>query len=135
MIFVDTSAWYAIEVEDDANHNRASRFLGDLRNKRYGSLLTTDYVLDETVTLLWLRKGSAAGLAFLDKINRSKSIHIVWIDASIFWRTTELMQERKDKHWSFTDFTSFLVMKQMSTTNAFGFDEHFEEAGLMLLPK
>jgi len=44
------------------------------------------------------------------------------------------MKETKEKHWSFTDFTSFLVMKQMNTTNAFGFDQNFEQAGFMLLP-
>ena len=135
MIFVDTGAWYALEVEDDANHGRASKFLNELRGRRYGSLLTTDYVLDETATLLWLRKGSVAALAFLDKVNRSDSIHIVWIDAPIFWKTVGLMKERKDKRWSFTDFTSFLVMNQMNTTNAFGFDQNFEQAGFMLLPE
>jgi predicted nucleic acid-binding protein len=135
MIFVDTSAWYALEVEDDTNHRRASQFLSELRSKRFGSLLTSDYVLDETVTLLWLRKGSMTALAFLDKVNRSKSIHIVWIDAPIFWKTVDFMQERKDKHWSFTDFTSFLIMKQMNATSAFGFDENFQQAGFMLLPE
>ncbi len=135
MIFVDTGAWYALEVEDDTNHKRASQFLNEVRSRRFGSLLTTDYVLDETVTLLWLRKGSITALAFLDKVNRSKSIHIVWIDAPIFWKTVDFMQERKDKHWSFTDFTSFLIMKQMNATNAFGFDENFQQAGFMLLPE
>ncbi len=135
MIFVDTSAWYALEVEDDTNHRRASQFLAELRSRRFGALLTTDYVLDETVTLLWLRKGSMAALGFLDKVNRSKSIHIVWIDAPIFWKTVEFMRGRKDKHWSFTDFTSLLIMKQTNATNAFGFDENFQQAGFMLLPE
>lgn len=134
MIFVDTSAWYALEVEDDANHTRAGKFLTELRTRRYGSLLTSDYVLDETATLLWLRRGSDTALAFLDKINRSSSIHIVWIDDSIFWKTVDFMKERKDKRWSLTDFTSFLIMKQMNTANAFGFDENFEQAGFILLP-
>lgn len=135
MIFVDTSAWYALEVEDDTNHKHAAQFASLLRRRRYGSLLTTDYVLDETLTLLWLRKGSTPALAFLDKVNRSKSVHIIWIDAPIFWKTADFMKERKDKHWSFTDFTSFLVMKQMNVANAFGFDENFEQAGFILLPK
>lgn len=135
MIFVDTSAWYALEVEDDINHKRATRFLNVLRSQRYGSLLTTDYVLDETLTLLWLRKSSITALAFLEKVNRSKSIHIVWIDAPIFWKAVDFMKERQDKRWSFTDFTSFLIMKQTNVTNAFGFDENFEQAGFILIPK
>ncbi len=74
-------------------------------------------------------------LNFVDKVSRSKSVHVVWIDAPIFWKTVEFMRERKDKRWSFTDFTSFLVMKQMNVTNAFGFDENFEQAGFTLFPK
>ncbi len=135
MIFVDTSAWYALEVEDDVNHTQAVRFLKALREGRYGSLLTTDYVLDEAVTLLWLRRGSAPSLAFLDKVNRSKNIHTAWIDSSIFWKTVGFMKERQDKRWSFTDFTSFLVMKQVNIINAFSFDNNFEEAGFVLHPK
>ena len=135
MIFVDTSAWYALEVEDDSNHSPATRFLELLKRGRYGSLLTTDYVLDETLTLLLLRRGSAAALSFLDKVNRSKSIRIIWIDSSLFWKTIEFMKERTDKRWSFTDFTSLLIMKQTNVTNAFTFDENFEQAGFLMLPK
>ncbi len=69
MIFVGTSAWYALEVEDDTNHKRALRLLGTLRDRRYGSILTTDYVLDEPVTLLWLRHNAVSALGFLDKLN------------------------------------------------------------------
>lgn len=135
MIFVDTSAWYALEVEDDTNHKHALGFLSTLRDRRYGSLLTTDYVLDETVTLLWLRHGSASGLQFLDKIHRSKSIRILWVDEVIFWETRDMMKARTDKRWSFTDFISFIVMQQMSIKDAFTFDKNFEQAGYTALPK
>lgn len=135
MIFVDTSAWYALEVEDDTCHIPARRFLQTLRGRRYESLVTTDYVLDETMTLLWLRQGSITALSFLDMIRQSKSIHMIWIDEPIFWKAADFMRERRDKRWSFTDFTSFLVMKQMATINAFGFDKNFEQAGFTLLPK
>ncbi len=134
MIFTDTSAWYATEVEDDENHAQAIRFLNSLRGGRHGSMVTTDYVLDETATLLWLRRGSVPALRFLDKLNRSRSVRLLWIDQPIFWETVDLMKERQDKRWSFTDFTSFLVMKQMNVTEAFGFDRNFQQAGFTLLP-
>lgn len=135
MIFVDTSAWYALEVEDDVYHKPAKRFVLTLRGRRYESLLTTDYVLDETLTLLWLRQGSISALGFLDMIRQSKGVHTIWIDEPIFWKAAELMRERRDKRWSFTDFTSFLIMKQMGITNAFGFDKNFDQAGFALLPR
>jgi len=135
MIFVDTSAWYALEVEDDSNHSSAKTFLDQLKRGRYGSLLTTDYVLDETLTLLLLRRGSDPALRFIDKVNRSKSIRMIWIDSSIFWKAVDFMKDRMDKRWSFTDFTSFLIMKQTKLTNAFTFDENFEQAGFVPLPE
>jgi predicted nucleic acid-binding protein len=44
LIFVDTSAWYALEVEDDVNHKAACRFLSKVATGKYGVSVTTDYV-------------------------------------------------------------------------------------------
>ena len=60
---------------------------------------------------------------------------MIWIDSSIFWKAVDFMKDRKDKRWSFTDFTSFLIMKQTKLTNAFTFDENFEQAGFVPLPE
>ena len=35
MIFVDTSAFYALEVEGDVNHAAARRFLGEIKEGMY----------------------------------------------------------------------------------------------------
>lgn len=35
----------------------------------------------------------------------------------------------RDKGWSFTDCTSYIVMKKLSVTKAFAFDEHFSQFG------
>lgn len=48
MIFVDTGAWFAAIVPTDPNHERAAAFLAANREP----LITTDYVVDETLTLL-----------------------------------------------------------------------------------
>ena len=39
-----------------------------------------------------------------------------------------------DKTWSFTDCTSFAVMKNMGLTEVFAFDHHFEQMGFIRLP-
>jgi uncharacterized protein len=51
MIFVDTGAWFAAIVPTDPNHQRAASFLATNREP----LITTDYVVDETLTLLRAR--------------------------------------------------------------------------------
>jgi len=56
LIFVDTSAWYAVEVEDDVNHEAACKFLSIISSGKHGISVTTDYILDETLTLLRSRR-------------------------------------------------------------------------------
>jgi predicted nucleic acid-binding protein len=51
MIFVDTSAWFAAVVPTDSDHPHATRWLAANSEQ----LLTTDYVIDETLTLLRAR--------------------------------------------------------------------------------
>ena len=38
MIFVDLSAWFAFEVEDDINHESAQNFLVEIAPENTGSL-------------------------------------------------------------------------------------------------
>jgi len=135
MIFVDTSAWYALEVEDDENHASAMAFREELRRGRYGALLTSDYILDEVITLLRVRKGAEPSSKFADKVLRSRSVSIVWIDSFIFNDALKVMKERPDKKWSFTDCTSFVIMGQLSVNEAFAFDQNFEQAGFTRLPQ
>ena len=51
MIFVDTGAWHASAVPDDDNHPAARKWL----DGNTQALLTTDYVIDELLTLLKIR--------------------------------------------------------------------------------
>lgn len=140
MIFVDTGAWYASEAEDDANHSRARRFLkNDLATNKHGALVTSDYVLDETITLLRTRKGVKTALDFISKVRSSKSLQLVWIGREIFDRAVEELskfdaEERRPLDYSFTDCTSFSIMKDLSIDTAFAFDNHFKKAGFRILP-
>lgn len=134
MIFVDTSAWYALEVEDDENHASAKAFNDELRGGHHGALLTSDYILDEAITLLRIRKGVEPAFRFADKVLRSRSVGIVWIDSLIFNDALKMLKERPDKRWSFTDYTSFVIMSQLNVKEAFTFDQNFEQAGFTRLP-
>jgi predicted nucleic acid-binding protein len=51
MIFVDTGGWFALIVPTDPNHGQAAEWL-QTNNE---ILFTTDYVVDETLTLLRAR--------------------------------------------------------------------------------
>jgi len=51
VIFVDTGAWFASMVPNDANHSAAAAWLA----QDQGPLLTTDHIVSETLTLLVMR--------------------------------------------------------------------------------
>jgi len=135
MIFIDTSAFYALEVEDDINHLKALRFMRDeLSTGKYGALITTDYVLDECLTLFRMRYGVDPALKFYDKVMASESLKVIWIDEELFSKSLEYFKRNNKLRWSFTDSISFTVMKELGIKEAFTFDRNFEEAGFIKLP-
>ena len=125
MIFVDTGAWYASLVPTDPNHTTAAPWLAANRFP----LLTTDYVIDETLTLLRSRgeRKRALGLGARFFNHRLAQTHkITAADLRLAWKIFEQFQ---DKDSSFTDCTSKVVMEQLSIKVAFAFDQHFHQFG------
>ncbi len=51
MVFVDTGVWFALNVPSDPSHPRVNAWF----NANAEPLLTTDYCIDETLTLLVAR--------------------------------------------------------------------------------
>ena len=124
MIFVDTGAWYASLVPTDPDYGRAVQWLA----ANHSPLFTTDYVIDETLTLLRVRgerkRALLLGARFFN--HELAEIHkITDADLTLAWATFEQFD---DKGWSFTDCTSKVVMEQLNITVAFAFDHHFRVA-------
>ena len=125
MIFVDTGAWYASLVPTDPDHATAVQWLTNNRSP----LLTTDYVVDETLTLLRARGERKRALLLGRKffLHSLAEIHkITSADLTLAWETFEQFD---DKSWSFTDCTSKVVMEQLGLKVAFAFDHHFHQFG------
>jgi len=134
LIFVDTSAWYALKATDDRFHDEAVTFYDALKTGRHGSLIVSDYVLDETATLLMNTKGGRTASGFLDEALGSKSVRLIWIDPQLFHQATTTFKAGSERGWSFTDCTSFQLMHRLNIREAFAFDRHFREAGFNSLP-
>ena len=67
MIFIDTSAWIALEDKKDINHGKAIKFKQELVSLKK-RLFTTNYILDETFTLMLLNLGFTPTVRFKHKI-------------------------------------------------------------------
>lgn len=124
-VFVDSGAWFAVLVPDDADHLAAAAWFSTHAVK----LVTSDYVLDEALTLLRVRQQPRHALSlgrWLMEQQTESVIRVTDADLAEAWR---IFRDFGDKAWSFTDCTSYAVMQRLSITTAFAFDEHFRQFG------
>src|SRR5262245_58870374 len=78
-IFIDTSGFYALLVEKDNRHERADKFMkrAAAEKRRF---VTTDYVVDETTTLLMARDLQRLVLPFFETLFASRACKVAWMD-------------------------------------------------------
>lgn len=124
LVFVDSSAWYALANEKDVNHSAAHQFL--LANKRF---ITTNFIIDETITLTLIRVGHKQALSVGEQLWSGDLASLVWITQDDERTAWSLFKQYDDKVFSFTDCTSFAVMARLGLTHAFTFDADFTETG------
>lgn len=132
-LFVDTAGWIACADEADPVH-RAARSARDAALERGHTLVTTDYVIDETLTIIRLRLGLGAAEAWWAQVRDSTRLRCEWIDATRADRARLLFFRHQDKDFSFTDCTSFVVMQELKIRCALTTDAHFRQAGFEVVP-
>jgi hypothetical protein len=125
VIFVDTGAWFARYVADDVDHVSAVEWFESVPDL----LLTTDYVVDELLTLLKTRGNAeiafTVGAVFLAG-SACRLEYVQTVDVARAWIT---FSTHRDKGWSFTDCVSRAVIERLGVKTACAFDEHFREFG------
>lgn len=125
MIFVDTGAWFAAFVNNDPDHATADAWL----DRNTEPLVTTDYVLDELLTLLKIRGEFERAIRLGENLIAGRIARLERIaetDLEDAWR---VFRDYRDKDWSFTDCTSYAVMQRLGIEVAFSFDHHFRQFG------
>ena len=133
-LFVDTAGWMACADAADPHH-QAARTTRDQWLEREGQLVTSDYVIDETLTLLRLRLGLEAAENWWHSIAASKRVQRELIDEERAERARGIFFRYRDKDFSFTDCTSFALMREMRLRQALTTDAHFRQAGFQMLPR
>ena|GEM_PF-60772 len=127
-VFVDTGAWYALQVSDDAWHRTAVATLEALVAAPH-VLLTTNHVIAETYTLLRITCGHAPALRFLESLEETRRLERIFVSQAAEARADRLLRQYADQELSFVDATSFAVMRAERMRHAFAFDRHFATAG------
>ena len=133
-LFVDTAGWVAAA---DAADPLSTRVRGERDEWLAGGgiLVTTDYVIDETLTTIRLRLGLPAAEAWWQQVDGSSRLRIETIDVGRAERARSLFFRYTDKDFSFTDCTSFAVMKDLRLRKVLTLDHHFAQMSFELLPE
>lgn len=135
-LFLDTGAFVAIEDLDDDNHRRAVEFKEKIRqgNTPFRTLYTSNYIVDETLTLLRFHCGHHVAVAFRNTLKASDLVRVFWMTEGLEDAAWNIFEKHSDKEYSFTDCTSFALMNAEAIRNAFTFDQHFAQQGYSALP-
>lgn len=125
-VFVDTSALYsALNAEDEghrAAHGSWSTLL--ISDER---LLTSNYVLLETIALVQRRMGMPAMRDFQTEF--APALEVVWVDQPLHQRAVAALLTAGQHDLSLVDCVSFELMRQYGLDTAFAFDAHFVQQG------
>jgi len=127
-IFVDTSAWLALNDRNDQYYKKAVANSSRIKKDRI-DLITSEYILDETITIIRYRVSHQAAVIFGESMSGSRIVRIEDITEGHRLKAWEMFKKYEDKELSFTDCTSFVLMKHFKLNKAFTFDDHFRQMG------
>ncbi len=132
-LFVDTWGWLVLANDRDPSFAAVA----ELRRQSAASgqlWVTTDYVLDETITRLFAGTPFSNAQSFCDAILHSQTLGLLVLEpitAERFQRAYKMRLRYRDKpRISFTDLTSFTVMRELGIHHVLTRDAHFPQAGL-----
>lgn len=136
-VFIDSGGWLSVVIQTDRYHAAGSTYYKQLLDER-ARLITSDYVLDEVITRLRYDVGHHAARQFIELISKAKVsgvLEIVYVDESLWQEAVDLFLQYADVRLSFTDCSSFAILRRLRITEVFGFDAHFGLIGVMLQPQ
>ena len=128
MIFLDTSAIYALADKADPNHADAYKKF-DLALKSGEIFLLHNYVLVESAALLQARLGLQSALLFLKD---AKAFNMEWVDLALHQEAVKELERIGKRGISFVDCMSFVVMRRRGVQKVLAFDPDFHDQGFTI---
>lgn len=124
---VDSGATLALADRDDKNHGASVQIHTNLV-AAHVRLYTTNFLIDESYTLILTRMGYRFAIQFLDDVHAG-TISILRITTADEENAERILHRYRDKRFSYTDATSFAVIERLHIEAAFTFDRNFTEYG------
>lgn len=124
--FIDTGAFVGAFNKRDSNHQRALALLTSAF-KQAKILYTSEYVLDETISLAWARTKNREIVLKLDElIQDSGKIEVIPVDAHSFSSAKSCFR-KYEQTLSLTDWISVILMRNQRIPNILSFDRDFDQ--------
>jgi uncharacterized protein len=132
-LFVDTAGWMAMADSKDPVHQHSLQYR-DESLEQGAILFTSNYILDETLTLIRMRLGIDPAEKWWGMVSESPRCNVEWITPERAEKALHLFFRWRDQIFSFTDCTSFVLMRELGIENVLTADRHFVTAGFNIHP-
>ncbi|MGH2610604.1 MAG: type II toxin-antitoxin system VapC family toxin, partial [Tepidiformaceae bacterium] len=119
----------------ESDHRRAQGFYRSISEDT--RLLTSNYVVAETITWLRYHLHHRAALDFQAVVDRAierRTLRIAWVDEGVHQAGWEIFARYHDQTLSMTDCTSAVVAREARADYVFGFDSDFSILGFDVRP-
>jgi len=130
-IFVDTGLFVAFENSADPRHEAARRLLRAVASGRFGNAFTSDFIMDEAVTLALARTRRTeiavnVGSLILGTGPLGRIAGLAYVSPRVFLRSWSRFGRLAARGLSFTDCTSLELMRTMGIAEIASFDGDFD---------
>ena len=129
---IDTSAFYAYLVAPDRFHPVVSELLSGLVGKGE-RLVSTSFVLGETLGLLQIRHGRRAAEIFMRQVY--PLVQWRWVDEAMFTRCWQIVREHPRRGFTIVDASVVACLEEHPRSVCVAVDEDFKEFSFVLLPE
>ena len=130
-IFIDTGVFYAHHDADAERHETAVDLIDAILDGRHGQPYTSDYVLDEVVTLTRARTGSVADADTI--ANRicgtdpyPEIVELIYTTQQYVSSSLHTFRQYDDHNLSFTDGMSIALCDRRDIDSIASFDSDFD---------
>lgn len=133
-IFIDTSAWIALNEKKEKHYEEAKSFVD--RNKKkefsFGSIHTSEMILQETYTFLRYNYNYDAALDIVERVLKSNII--IHPFSSLNFEEVWNRLKREENKLSFVDWSTVVRMEDYDIKHVFSFDGDFKKLGYIVMP-
>lgn len=134
LVLIDSSAFLSLEDPSERAHPRVKAALKSLVDAR-AHLITTNFVFDESYTLILTRQGRRRAIEWGKSLLAGKLVRLLRVGEDHEARAWEILTSFEDKDFSYTDATSFAVAESLGIEEVLSLDRHFRQFGrLTVIP-